>query len=685
MAKSSKGKTFGDRFLTCGLCNQWFNLPRSLPCLHSYCHNCLAKNIIDFISKKGDKKNGKSSNSGEYNCPTCGKVIETASFSSNPPEKWAENFPINSFLTDLVDIELLKHGEKTCGPCIRNGDKSEVTSWCKECRDGLCENCAKVHHGMRISMEHTVLTKEEFMKHVALLQEQEEPCPKHAGKTLDMFCMTDKELCCPNCIAEEHRRCDRVISVADAVKKSKLDKDPEFLSKNIELYQLHIEAVVSDRTNKLVGLDEQRGKLLDEFAQIRIKIINHLDKMEKTIRKEVNDLHTVETRQLQNEVGTSRKMMAAVSNAHELLRVTGIHGSGSRLMATIEQVRAECLWYEDEMGKLRSKIQDSEYSFELNETIETLLNKVKEYGKVSIRRSPSKLPPFPNTMMLEKSIEQGKVFQSTLSLRGRKVELLKSVDMRQDDDSNECWYTGATFLADGRLVLVDRANRKLKLFGKNYRLLNAISFSSKPWDVTVVNETEVAVSLPEEHGIQLMSLEDDDVSPTEYFNTDEACFGLKFVRGKFLALCYDGRPPSLKIISSDGRELAAIAADDDGSPLFSRPIYVTSNSAGTVIYVSDERRGNITTLTETSEHCFTYSTLDMNHAAGLTLDREGHLFVCRNHSKSVQVVSPEGDRVKTIISRDEVSYPRAIALDAKEERLLITQGDKSVVKIYQFG
>ncbi|KAK3087461.1 hypothetical protein FSP39_006211 [Pinctada imbricata] len=668
MSKDStnSAKTFSDRFLTCGLCNQWFNLPRTLPCLHSFCHHCLAKNITEYFSKKSERRNGKSGKPNGYSCPTCCKEIEIVNSATTPAGKWVENFPVNSFLTDLVDIELLKRGEKTCGPCGRNGDRSDVTSWCKECRDGLCDKCTKVHNGMRISMDHSVLTKEEFMKHVALLQEQEEPCPKHHGKTLDMFCLSDKELCCPNCIAEEHRRCDRVVSIGDAIKKSKLDKDPEFLSKNIELYQLHIEAVVSDRSNKLVSLDEQRGKLLDEFAQIRINIINHLDKMEKTIKKEVNDIHAVETKELQEEIASSRRMMAAVSNAHELLRVTGIHGSNSRQMSTIEKVKAECLWYEDSMGQLRGKIQETEYAFELNETIETLLNKVKEFGKVSVRRSPSKLPPFPNTMTLEKSIEQGRVFKSTLSLKGRKVEFLKSADLRQDDDSNECWYTGATFLADGSLVLVDRANKKLKLFSKTYRLLNSLTFSSKPWDVTVINETEVAVSLPEEHGIQLFSLANDFISPTEYFSTDEACFGIKFVRGKFLALCYDGRPPSLKIISSDGRELAAIASDDDGSPLFSRPIYVTSNTAGTIIYISDERRGNITTLTETSEHCFTYSTLEMNHAAGLTLDREGNLYVCRNHSKSVQVVSPEGERVKTIISRDEVSYPRAIALDAKE-------------------
>jgi hypothetical protein len=40
------------------------------------------------------------------------------------------------------------------------------------------------------------------------------------------------------------RRCDRVISISDAVKKSKLEKEPEFLNKTLEQYQNHIDGLI---------------------------------------------------------------------------------------------------------------------------------------------------------------------------------------------------------------------------------------------------------------------------------------------------------------------------------------------------------------------------------------------------------------------------------------------------------
>jgi hypothetical protein len=203
-----------------------------------------------------------------------------------------------------------------------------------------------------------------------------------------------------------------------------------------------------------------------------------------------------------------------------------------------------------------------------------------------------------------------------------------------------------------------------------------MDFASKPWDVDIISSTEVAVTLPEERAIQILNVDDVNFSLGDYFITSEACFGIKFVRGKFFTLAYDEFPPSLIILDSNGKELASVAYDDDGSQLFSRPIYMK----GSLIYVADERRGSVTTLIETAEHCYSYSSVELGHAAELALNNEENQYICRNHTKSVQV---GGDRVKTLISHDMISYPRAIAFDVNGERLLITQGDKSEVKIFQ--
>lgn len=681
MAKNTQETA--DKFLTCGLCSNWFNKPRTLTCLHSYCENCLSKHILSVVSK-GDVTNRSNSTSraNEFNCPLCDKIIKEENFNKLPPNQWVNEFPVNKFILDLLDIEKLKRGDKSCGPCSRNGEESSISSWCKECRDGLCENCAKVHKGMRVSMEHTVLTRADYMKQVDLLKEYQEPCRKHAGKTLDMYCLFERELCCPNCVAEEHRRCEKVVPVAEAAVKIRSEREPAFLSDSLDQYIKHIERTTTDRNNQTKKLEDTKKSLIGEFANIRIEIINMLDNMEKTAKRELNQMHGDELAQIQKEMKKCKSMKEAVSNAQACLKMAETHGSDSRLMNALELIRKECFWYEEDMGMLRNKLQDCDFDFEKDHTIDSMKRSVKQLGKVSVKHFPSKLPPFPNIVTFDRA-EQSKLNKSTLSLRGRRIEMLRTFDAKTEDDTAECWHTGATFLGDGRLALVDRQNKKLKIYSKTFRVQHTFPLSSKPWDVTSVSGIEIAVTLPEEYAIMVLCVED-DISQTDYFSTDERCYGIKFARGKFFTLCYDGSPPALKIIDSDGKEVSSISHDDYGSPLFSRPIYITANQAGTAIYITDERRGSITTLTETKEYFFEYSCIEVSHAAGIEVDPAGNLYVCRNHAKSVQLVSPDGDRLKTLVARDKISYPRAIAYDPTDERLIVTQGDKSLVKVFQF-
>ena len=76
-------------FLECGICLERFQNPRGLPCLHSFCHECLVK----FCEDKQ-----------EVNCPNC-KILTTV------PEEGVSGFPahflVNS-LKETLEVEKLK-------------------------------------------------------------------------------------------------------------------------------------------------------------------------------------------------------------------------------------------------------------------------------------------------------------------------------------------------------------------------------------------------------------------------------------------------------------------------------------------------------------------------------------------------------------------------------------------------
>jgi hypothetical protein len=114
------------------------------------------------------------------------------------------------------------------------------------------------------------------------------------------------------------------------------------------------------------------------------------------------------------------------------------------------------------------------------------------------------------------------------------------------------------FLPDGRILLADRTNRKLKMFTGNFLPITNLLLSSKPWDVTLISDKEVAVTLPAECRIQFVTIDGSYLTQTRSISTDEPCFGLCYTDGKILTVTYDGDPPNLKVLSPTGKELTYV-------------------------------------------------------------------------------------------------------------------------------
>ena len=677
-------KTFKDDSINCPICTKHYDQPRMLPCLHSFCHACLVFYIQDGRYDAGSKG---------FPCPCCRKLAYSPGMTKARPEKWAELFPVNSLLADVVDLSSLKKGTKVCDPCKKNKTKSDVHTYCKNCRDALCENCAKTHRGLRSCKNHTVLSIAQFEAAISSLKVDEEFCPKHEGKVMEHFCPSHSKLCCSTCTTEEHRQCDKVVSVKESAQKCRETNEIPTLEGVLAKYNDHLNTIMKNRSSQLKKLESKKGKILEEFLDIKRQIIMQLEKMEKDLKTKLDQTHKQETKKIHDEVETCQEIQSGVVNATELLQVADNHGADSQVVDTVEKVKHECVYYEDKIGGINRKVRTIDYHLALDKNLEHLAKKLNQFGRIDVKTSPSGLPEPPkiaNSLGLQspQSLQSSKTKNTSLKpspdCTGKEADEIAEFNGKCNDDAQDsnCWFTGAQFLHDGRILLVDRNNRKLKMFSKDFNVISELVFSSKPWDVTVISNREVAITLPEECRIQFVSVSLTVMSFVRAICTEDPCFGIHYANGKIMTVAYDGDPPNLKVLSPEGEELTYVSVDADGFTLFSKPIYVTSTPDGSEIFVTDERLGSVINLTENGELNFTYSAIDLGHAAGILLDNDANIYVCGNTSNTVQVLNSKGDRVKILATGENISYPRAIAYEPKEKKLLVTQGDKDDVKIY---
>ena len=180
--------------ITCSICGDLFTDPKTIPCLHTFCKQCIEK------SMESNKKMASI-----VCCPLCRTPLPLDDILSVPT-----NFTINR----LVEIfgkrkeagKSLAPKELRCGSCE---DGLPAVMWCIECENSFCVDCNDAHKRLKAFKSHTTVAVEEFLKNPKLVlstPEKPEACKSHGKQALDLYCKTCSSLICRDCTLKDHPR-----------------------------------------------------------------------------------------------------------------------------------------------------------------------------------------------------------------------------------------------------------------------------------------------------------------------------------------------------------------------------------------------------------------------------------------------------------------------------------------------
>ncbi|XP_076454888.1 uncharacterized protein LOC143289712 isoform X2 [Babylonia areolata] len=124
------------QFLNCGLCNEEFQNPKLLPCLHSFCRHCLAAYI--------------HAHPHPLSCPQCGTQVKV-----NDPEVLPDN--VLARRLSCPSLTSTPRHNMHCATCTQHG-RPEVRAvvHCANCDDALCDACAHTHSQQVETSSHKV-------------------------------------------------------------------------------------------------------------------------------------------------------------------------------------------------------------------------------------------------------------------------------------------------------------------------------------------------------------------------------------------------------------------------------------------------------------------------------------------------------------------------------------------------
>eukprot|EP00731_Ephydatia_muelleri_P033413 Em0029g19a len=284
--------------ITCGVCFKPYNDPRILPCLHSFCLQCLHHEI----EKCGSQQ--------MFQCPICEQ-------NTSIPVGGASVLPQNLHLGFEVEVagylsKMTSNSDVACDHCAE-GSSDPAVVFCCACHHFLCAFCLEHHKRNRIWSKHNMvgLDQEGARQLHTTMKPRDHYCsqPSHEENKLNFYCETCSLLVCLHC-TRSFRKCHTVKEISTLAKTHKMEMAGALEEAKVVVTKLTgainennrmIEQVEISKRNAFLAinqafetlqqtLEERKKTLLSELEAISLSKTTALTLQKEQFEKMVGDI-----------------------------------------------------------------------------------------------------------------------------------------------------------------------------------------------------------------------------------------------------------------------------------------------------------------------------------------------------------------------------------------------------------
>ncbi|KAM9845009.1 E3 ubiquitin/ISG15 ligase TRIM25-like [Aulostomus maculatus] len=267
----------------CSVCLEVLRDPVTIPCGHSYCLDC----IEDYWNRAKQKN--------QYSCPQCRQVF-------NPRPLLSRNTVLGEVVEKFQRTGFQSPAQPPVTPedvgcSVCSGRRSRALKSCLWCSESYCAAHLRVHEERFHGKAHQLIpASEELAK---------KTCPQHR-KLLRLYCRTDQQGVCSQCVTHRHKSHD-IVSAGDerAAQQKKLQdtslksvqklKDTEKELRYVVRYIKHsTEAVVEESEriySKLIRSIERQSREVEEALRVQERAaVSQAEQLLERIQREVAEL-----------------------------------------------------------------------------------------------------------------------------------------------------------------------------------------------------------------------------------------------------------------------------------------------------------------------------------------------------------------------------------------------------------
>ena len=558
---------------------------------------------------------------------------------------------------------------KQCDYCDYEQKMTEASHRCLECQDNLCDTCVEAHRRTKLTRAHKLAPISDMRRgnyDSDIRAFQLIPCDLHRDEVVRYFCGRCEKLICRECkvSGHENHHCSDLKYICDTYKnkartliegiKHNVPNIEAFL-KFLQEYSVQVESKQLELVQGITKQADILHQLIDEYKN---RMINEVNKACSSEKKLINRKKTSSESLLQTLQGVTNytDVMLDHGKAEEILSIRDI------MMARLTELA------HSHIEPLATKLN---VNFMPGNPTDTNLEII--FGQVKIHNTPLNKEPTDETAHKNEAITLTKSPTSYLT-----VELISAFECRGLSDPKDIWPTGLSILSDDRIVIMDRENRRVKMFDKDGQYIREFGQEELgcPYDVAILKNGNIAVT-------------DYDQEDVKIFTPDGSILAklkgpMRYPRGITVdgnghIIIVDAHSHRLVVHEQTKGKVVKIieGKDEDNSDLFNDPYYVATNKKGYII-ITDWVAPNVKILTPDGRYVNKYGSYGIRkdqclQPYGVCTDNEDYIYVADNQNHRIHMLNPDGKFIRFIVSRQHgLWHPMALAINS-QGHLVVTE------------
>ena len=477
-------------------------------------------------------------------------------------------------------------------------------------------------------------------------------CSCNQNQEVAVYCEDHDDIICDSCATVKHRRC-KAFSVQDKSRSYPTKKFDSIIDKTKTL-RMKIEHLQQERDKDRTNITRMKDTCRKEITTFRKELNDFFDHLERDIIQDLEKNEKKRKQVIDDQIKSLTTTLKMIELDSKLLEEAKYDNKAETMFASDIKISKNLSEYETVLDDLQNNFERADLWFQRNSKLVEMQQTIDSLGSIKEKDFVS----YEGT--------------STKVVLGMKVQSSRQLNVRLSDDNELPWITGCCFMPSGDLVLCERANYKLKLLDRTFKVKDNLSLNDNPWSLSVIDNSNVIVTIPDTKQLQYVQLVP-RMKAGRVIKLDKKCWDVAVAGNEIYVSCHNAPGEGeVRVLDLSGNLKRQLGVNKDGSYQFQRPYYLTVSTTGKKIFVSDCSTSIISCMIPDGNIIYQYWDGDLRNPRALFVDAGDNIFVCDLDSHNVQVITADGRKYGALISaNDGLRDPYSIAFRESDNTLVV--------------